>query len=1060
MPASRYLDSSGTQSEFGFAHFAGLGGALSGFNGLDPNPQYFASTEDRGGLRPNGRVSLGTSEAGAHLTRGNLHWDGAGAVGQAVTVTFAFRSTAPDSIPNGYGGFSRFTDAQIAATLLALSAWSDVANITFQRVSGAAGEEAYTNNASMLFGNFSNVPQEVYAFGASPGSRDSASGAGDVWTNSARGVMANPVVLENGQRYLTFAIGQALGLQRAETAYFEDSQQYSVMSAFTEGATGGIYGARYSAAPMLDDIAAIQRLYGANMTTRTGDTVYGFNSTASQPWFSARSSTSPLIFAVWDAGGVDTLDFSGYAVEQTIDLRQTSFSSVGGLTGNVAIALGAAIENAVGGSGNDRITGNSGDNVLTGNAGQDTIDGGLGTDTAVFRFPRSEYTITVEGQMVLVSHPTEGTDALRNIEFLRFSDQTIPTVTLGGLMVTGDILNNLMDGTGFDDTLSGLGGNDTLTGLGGNDSLNGGSGNDTIAGGNGDDIVTGGLGNDTLDGGTGSDVADYSGASGSVQVSLVTGLATGAEGSDTLTGFEHIRGGAFNDVLIGDDQANRIEGNGGVDILRGGGGNDILITAAPTTNPLGATLDGGDGNDSLRGGAGIDTLIGGAGSDLIDGDFGVDAALYSGVRRQYGVSAASGPVTPFVTRSTVSGGPEGGTDTLVDVEQCRFVDGVMSFDVNGIPAQVMRLYDTILDRQPDQAGLDVQVRALASGSTTLLALASAFTASPEFVDRYGTLSNEQFVGQLYRFALDRDATAAEITFQAAALNTGTSRAQLLVNFSESGEHRVQTQSVLNAGLWVPDEKALQIARLYDATFDRLPDAAGLAGQLAALNAGTSLLTLAANFAASPEFQARYGALSNQAFVEQLYRFCLDREGDAAGIAVQVNALNTGTSRAALLLAFSESPEHVALTAPLWSGGIRTIDAAFSGAVEESAGQKALDGQPLVLVAEDDTGIDGTPFEGKTGMDPDPQVQPGPAGEDPADVVIAFKIDDDAFVLPAQDALEPLVLPDVEGGLPMPFGGFASPTDDWMVTLPVNNDGALSDPFPWHRTAGEDGWMLH
>ena len=40
-----------------------------------------------------------------------------------------------------------------------------------------------------------------------------------------------------------------------------------------------------SATPMLYDIAAIQPLYGADMTTRTGDTVYGDNSNAGRGAF-------------------------------------------------------------------------------------------------------------------------------------------------------------------------------------------------------------------------------------------------------------------------------------------------------------------------------------------------------------------------------------------------------------------------------------------------------------------------------------------------------------------------------------------------------------------------------------------------------------------------------------------------------------------------------------------------------------------------------------------------------------------------------------------------------
>lgn len=56
--------------------------------------------------------------------------------------------------------------------------------------------------------------------------------------------------------------------------YFEDSRQYTVMSYFSEPSTDANFGAgRYPSAALLDDISAAQRLYGANMTTRTDDTV-------------------------------------------------------------------------------------------------------------------------------------------------------------------------------------------------------------------------------------------------------------------------------------------------------------------------------------------------------------------------------------------------------------------------------------------------------------------------------------------------------------------------------------------------------------------------------------------------------------------------------------------------------------------------------------------------------------------------------------------------------------------------------------------------------------------
>ncbi len=152
------------------------------------------------------------------------------------------------------------------------------------------------------------------------------------------------------------------------------------MSYWDESNTGGDNGGYYAAAPLLDDIAAIQHLYGANMTTRTGDTVYGFNSNTDRDFYTATDSNQKLVFAVWDAGGNDTLNFSGYSQNQRINLNEGSFSDVGGLKGNVSIAAGVTIENAIGGSGNDVIVGNDVSNIIKGGAGNDVIYGDGGPD--------------------------------------------------------------------------------------------------------------------------------------------------------------------------------------------------------------------------------------------------------------------------------------------------------------------------------------------------------------------------------------------------------------------------------------------------------------------------------------------------------------------------------------------------------------------------------------------------------------------------------------------------------------------------------------------------------
>ena len=85
------------------------------------------------------------------------------------------------------------------------------------------------------------------------------------------------------------------------------------MSYFSEQNTGADYKGVWPSGPQLDDITAIQKLYGANTTTRTGDTTYGFNSNTDRDFLSVKASTDKIVAAIWDAGGNDTLDFQATA---------------------------------------------------------------------------------------------------------------------------------------------------------------------------------------------------------------------------------------------------------------------------------------------------------------------------------------------------------------------------------------------------------------------------------------------------------------------------------------------------------------------------------------------------------------------------------------------------------------------------------------------------------------------------------------------------------------------------------------------------------------------------
>ncbi|MDN3722304.1 M10 family metallopeptidase C-terminal domain-containing protein [Roseibium salinum] len=102
-------------------------------------------------------------------------------------------------------------------------------------------------------------------------------------------------------------------------------------------------------------------------------------------WSTYAGNTASTIV---DSGGTDTLDLSGFSNNTVINLAPSdrtatspSVSSIGGKVGNLTIAEGTIIENAIGGAGSETFYGNSADNTLTGNGGDDTFHDSLGSDT-------------------------------------------------------------------------------------------------------------------------------------------------------------------------------------------------------------------------------------------------------------------------------------------------------------------------------------------------------------------------------------------------------------------------------------------------------------------------------------------------------------------------------------------------------------------------------------------------------------------------------------------------------------------------------------------------------
>ncbi len=114
-----------------------------------------------------------------------------------------------------------------------------------------------------------------------------------------------------------------------------------------------------------------------------------------------------------------------------------------------------------------------------------------------------------------------------------------------------------------------------------------------------------------------------------------------------------------------------------------------------------------------------------------------------------------------------------------------------STDVGGPFVPVVRLYRATFLRPPKQEGVAYWVNEARTGNS-LEEIATVFAKSPEFQNRYGQLSNRQFVDQIYRNILGRAPLDSGLAYWESLLQRGTPRGKMIVNFSEASENVTKT----------------------------------------------------------------------------------------------------------------------------------------------------------------------------------------------------------------------------------------------------------------------------
>lgn len=110
-------------------------------------------------------------------------------------------------------------------------------------------------------------------------------------------------------------------------------------------------------------------------------------------------------------------------------------------------------------------------------------------------------------------------------------------------------------------------------------------------------------------------------------------------------------------------------------------------------------------------------------------------------------------------------------------------------------------------------------------------------------------------------------------------------------------------------------------RIYQAAFDRKPDATGLNYWVKQMDGGASLAEVAMGFINSNEFKAANPSNDSTTLINSYYQHVLHRAPDDTGLAYWSNAMATGMQASDVLASFSESNENIKATAPELQNGV-------------------------------------------------------------------------------------------------------------------------------------------
>jgi len=310
------------------------------------------------------------------------------------------------------------------------------------------------------------------------------------------------------------------------------------------------------------------------------------------------------------------------------------------------------------------------------------------------------------------------------------------------------------------------------------------------------------------------------------------------------------------------------------------------------------TIQGSSGSESIFGGDGNDLIIGGAGNDQIYGGKGSDTAQFSGAFANYKITALYGSKDGSLSGYSVEDlvGTDG-ADIIyagyAGVEYLSFSSGAKTYKLD-------------------------------SGNLTLFSVAKLAGTTLT-----GTAANDTLTGGTGSDTINGgaglDTTVYTSRFAGYAVSALAAANSYTVVSDEGDDSLLNMERLQFTDAFLAldlDGNAGQTYRLYQASFNRTPDFAGLGGWIAAMDAGTTPVQVATSFMASDEFKSLYGASTTDAqFVALLYANALHRAAGAADVGYWVDQLKGTQTRAQVLIAFSESAENKASVLPDIATGI-------------------------------------------------------------------------------------------------------------------------------------------